>query len=102
MKTIKVVFRQDVPEDFTGIVEFSDETRIWYKEGKVHRKDGPAKEWRDSHKEWYLEDIFYKRINLKDYIILDYYQGNHNLMWYKLLGKDNVFDCPDIPRLIMK
>jgi len=31
----------------------------WYFEGKRHRKDGPAVEWYDGDKEWYLNGVKY-------------------------------------------
>ena len=33
---------------------FEDETK-WYKEGKLHRLDGPAIEWSDGDREWWIE-----------------------------------------------
>ncbi len=82
--------------------EFPNGKKCWYKEGERHREDGPAIEWADGDKAWYLEDIEYKKINLKNYVILDSYQGNYNLMWYKLLDEDKVFEYPDIQGLIEK
>ena len=26
----------------------------WYLNGKLHREDGPAKEWKNGYKKWYL------------------------------------------------
>ena len=34
-------------------LERSDGTKEWYKEGRLHREDGPAIEWSDGTKEWY-------------------------------------------------
>ena len=31
------------------------ETKTWYKEGKLHREDGPAIEWADGLKYWFIE-----------------------------------------------
>jgi len=28
----------------------------WYKDGLLHREDGPAIEWANGDKEWYIED----------------------------------------------
>jgi hypothetical protein len=125
MKTIKIKDLSEIPENFTGIVHFLSETKEWYKEGKLHREDGPAveypsgtKEWykegkrhreegpacefSNGYKQWWLESECYSHINLNDYIILDYYEGKCNLMWYKLLNKDKIIECPDIPGLIEK
>jgi hypothetical protein len=56
MKTIKVKFGHDVPPNFTGlaIFEYGDGTKIWCKNGKWHREDGPAKEWKDGSVEYYI------------------------------------------------
>jgi hypothetical protein len=54
MKTI-TISTQFIPVNFTGIVEFPDGTKKWYKEGKYHREDGPAVEFLDGSKEWYRE-----------------------------------------------
>ena len=35
-------------------VEYSDGTKSWYLNGKRHRTDGPAVEWDDGTKEWFL------------------------------------------------
>ncbi len=124
MKTIKIKFWSEVPKNFTGIVEcenskcwfkegkfhredgpareFYDGINLWYKDGNVHREDGPAKEWPSGYKEWYLKDQYYYEISLKNYIVLDYYKGKYDLMWYKLLDKDKISEHPDIPGLIVK
>jgi hypothetical protein len=148
MKIVKAKNWSDIPKNFTGIVEFSDGSKYWYKkgephrenapaiewvngskywykEGKRHREDGPAieipngnKEWykegkrhRDDGpavvfsggtKQWWLEGKHYSEINLKDYVILDHDKGKYGLMCYKLLGKNDIFEHPDIPGLIIK
>ena len=70
-----------VPENFTGIAEnnghkiwykngklhredgpaceYTNGTKYWYKNGKLHREDGPAVEDADGKKFWYLNDIKY-------------------------------------------
>ena len=102
MKEIKVKNESEIPKNFTGIIEFPNVYKMYLKEGKEHRENGPAVEWWDGHKEWYLESRRYFQLNLNDYAILDFYQGPHNLMWYKLLGKNKIFEYPDIPGLIVK
>jgi len=124
MKTIRIRNYDNLPPNYTGIVQMS-ESKFWLKEGKLHRENGPAKEWIDGsnfwylnglahridgpaiefsngHKEWWVEGKEFKQINLKDYVVLDYYQGNYNLVWYKILGKNKIFEYPDIPGLITK
>jgi hypothetical protein len=34
--------------------EYTDGTKEWYKEGKLHRENGPAIEWADGRKEWWI------------------------------------------------
>jgi len=50
--------------------------RSWYKEGKLHRENGPASEWNDGEKHWYYEgkeikcestEEFLRIINLKTF-----------------------------------
>ena len=54
MKTIKVRHYSEVPKRFTGIVEYPDGSKEWYRNDKRHRIDGPAVEWADGLKHWYL------------------------------------------------
>jgi hypothetical protein len=35
-------------------IECSDGTKFWYLNGKFHREDGPAVEWSNGYKAWYL------------------------------------------------
>ena len=35
-------------------VHVYDGTKFWFLNGKLHRTDGPAKEWSDGSKEWFL------------------------------------------------
>jgi hypothetical protein len=37
-----------------GLYIDNDGTKVWYKNGKLHREDGPAIEWAHGTKEWYL------------------------------------------------
>lgn len=124
-ETIKVNAVEEIPSNYTGIVEFANGTKNWFKDGKVHREDGPAVEWANGDrgwykngephredgpafesvngsKEWYLEDQYYPQINLEDYKILNFYKGKNDLIWYRLLDEDEVIDYPDIPGLIEK
>ena len=34
---------------------YSNGTKYWYLNGKLHREDGPAIEWADGYKFWYLD-----------------------------------------------
>jgi hypothetical protein len=124
-KTIKIKNWSDIPKNFTGVAEYEngskswykdgkrhrrngpavecfDGTKYWYKEGDPHREDGPAVEYSDGVKNWYLEGKFYGRLSLSNYVVLDSYKGEYGIMWHKLLGKDKVVEYPDIPGLIEK
>lgn len=102
MTTIKVNSWVEIPIDYTGIAEWSTGSKYWFKNGKYHRLGGPAIEFSIGRKEWWLEHQEYSQINLKDFIILDHYKGKFAIMWYKLLDKDEIFEYPDIPGLIIK
>lgn len=51
---------------------FEDHVEYHNEDGKLHRLDGPAVEWNDGGKEWwingvpYIEDEFNKKINKPD------------------------------------
>jgi hypothetical protein len=53
MKTIKIRDYSELPTDFTGIVKYTSGTKVWYRNGKRHRTDGPAIEHFDGTKQWY-------------------------------------------------
>ncbi len=56
MKTIKVKNWREIPNDYTGIIESISGDFYWFKNGKWHREDGPAKIWSNGYKFWYLDD----------------------------------------------
>ena len=45
-------------EETTYIVKVNKYGTKWYLDGQLHRKDGPAIEWIDGDKEWYLYGVF--------------------------------------------
>ena len=47
-----------VPENFTGIAE-NNGNKVWYKNCKLHREDGPACEYSNGSKFWFLNGIEY-------------------------------------------
>ncbi len=59
-------------------IEYNDGHKSWYINGKRHREDGPAVEWNDGYKRWYLNNRRYSEqeyypviINIKLKRILD-------------------------------
>ena len=54
MSVMMVERWEDIPKNYTGIIEYPDGTKYWYLNGKLHRTDGPAIEYADGTKSWYL------------------------------------------------
>lgn len=59
----KTVFR-----NFTGIIEYLSGARHWFLNEKRHRIDGPAIEWHDGTKEWWINNIKVSEEQYKLYI----------------------------------
>jgi hypothetical protein len=102
MKVIKIEISSEIPENYTGIAEYPNGDKYWFKEGKYHRLDGPVFEWANGYKRYYLEGVFYRQVDLKDFVVLDHYQGKYGIIWYKLLDENEILEHPDIPGLIEK
>jgi hypothetical protein len=52
--TIKLIQEAEkIPDNFTGIAEYSSGSKEWYQNGKRHREDGPAIEYFNGTKCWY-------------------------------------------------
>ncbi len=111
MEQIEVESMSEVPENYTGVVLFDSTRRrghdgmtafFVYENGKRHNPGGPACEWNDGEKGWYLEGEEFLQINLEDFVVLDYYKGKYDIMWCKLLDKNEIIEYPDIPGLIMR
>ena len=61
----------------TGCVQWFNGTKEWYKEGKLHREDGPAVEYADGTKEWYKDDELHRL----EGPAVEFTNGNKE--WYK-------------------
>jgi hypothetical protein len=61
MNTLKIIPSSEFPVNYTGIVEQSNGDLIWYYKGKVHREDGPAIDYPNGYKAWYLNGIKYSQ-----------------------------------------
>lgn len=125
MKIIKINSHSEIPDNFTGIVEYEypNGTR-YFKEGKVHREDGPAVQWADGYKEWYKEDklhridgpaveyingkkewwvdgIQYAERDLeyfcKNCVFLGKEKRKHELVWLRFLDEDGIEEYPIVP-----
>ena len=51
-------------------------TKFWYRDGKLHREDGPAAEYADGDKEWYLNGELHR----EDGPAIEYASGTKH--WY--------------------
>lgn len=49
-------------------IEYSDGDKYWYINNKRHRLDGPAVEWSDGTKYWYINDNNYTEQEFQQYI----------------------------------
>jgi hypothetical protein len=54
MNILKVRRHSEIPENYTGITEYPNGTKVWYLNGLCHRVDGPALEYLGGYKEWWL------------------------------------------------
>jgi hypothetical protein len=73
--TITVETSADIPDEFTGITEWSDGSKRWWLNGELHREDGPAYEGSNGYKQWWLDGKYYfsnteLRERKSNYIIL--------------------------------
>jgi hypothetical protein len=124
MKTIKISEKDSIPNNFTGIAEYQNGTKIWFKErnihredgpaieqsdgikiwyieGKIHRLDGPAIEYSAGRKEWWIEDYLYSPEKLSYFtnssVYLGKEKGQHGLEWLKFLTENGIEEFPIIP-----
>lgn len=58
------IHREDGPASISN-----DGTKGWLIEGKLHRLDGPALEWSTGEIEWWIQGKHYTKINFNNYLI---------------------------------
>ena len=103
MKTIKVKHGDGVPKDYTGIVEFEDGEKIWFKDGNLHREDDPANVFSNAYERWLLDGKLVwgstQKLDLTNKIILSKSQHPKysRVQIWKILDKDEVYDLTVIP-----
>ena len=66
-----ILHREDGPA-----VEWFEGSKYWYINGKLHREDGPACEWADGSKFWYLNSKYHR----EDGPAIEYADGEK--LWY--------------------
>lgn len=57
-------------------IEYSDGGKFWYKEGNLHREGGPAREYSNGNKEWWIEGNLHR----EDGPAVEYSNGQKG--WY--------------------
>lgn len=126
METIQVQYTTAIPKNFTGIAEYPNGDKHWFKDGKLHREDGPAIEWvegpkfwwiegirhriagpaveySDGIKEWWIEGKNYSENKLKTLtelsIFLGKEKGKHNLEWLSFLTEKGIEEFAIVPEM---
>ncbi len=104
MNTIKIKHWSEIPDDYTGIIEWSNGDNWWYKNGKFHREDGPAKIWNNGYKSWYLDSRYiwtsnWDKFDLKNHIVLSKEQHPEysGVQVWKYLNKNEIKERIIIP-----
>ena len=81
MKTIKYRTYQDVPDNYTGIIEYPDGTKKWFSSRRLHREDGPAIEYPDGIKYWHLNGKQYTKEEHFQYVAKNHPESIRKLIW---------------------
>jgi len=89
MKTIKINYGEFIPDNYTGITEWWNGDKCWYKEGKYHRLNGPAIIYPSGLKYWYKEG----KLHREDGPAVNFPSGHKE--WYKE-GKYHRLDGPAV------
>ena len=76
MKIIEIGYYDEVPIYYTGIVQRANVHKEWYKNGVLHREDGPAMELINEDKHWYINGERHR----EDGPAIEY--GNGTKEWY--------------------
>jgi len=63
-KAKTILHREDGPA-----VEWADGDKVWFVNGKQHRLDGPAIELNDGYKSWVVDDVFIMSVDNKGRLI---------------------------------
>ncbi len=67
----------DAPDNFTGMIEYSDGDKHWYKNDELHREDGPAVEYSNGDKSWFKNG----QLHREDGPAIE--DANGDKSWYK-------------------
>jgi len=90
-----------VGQDFTGVIEGILNDKSWFKNGKRHREDGPAIEWKLGSKEWYIDGVKYEIYDLEHMlryaVLLETKKGKYDLKWLRFFTEEGIKEFPIIP-----
>jgi hypothetical protein len=91
--------RSDAPENYTGILEYPNRTKEWFKNGNPHREDGPAVECANGTKEWWLNG----KLHREDGPAVEYASG-HKEWWldYRFVCNDSLLHYLDNNYIVLE
>jgi hypothetical protein len=58
-------------------IEWADGTRSWYLNNQRHREDGPAMEWSDGTRSWYWNGLLHRELGPA----IEHASGTHEWYW---------------------
>ena len=56
MDILRLDYSEDLPENYSGIVEYKNIGMCYYLNGLFHREDGPVIIWKDGSKYWFINN----------------------------------------------
>ena len=103
MNIIKMKSHVEIPQNYTGVVEWEDGDKRWYKNSKYHREDGPVIFGKNDYKSWYLDGNFIcnsnGKLDLTNKIVLSKSQHPEYplVQVWKILGPNGLYRQIVIP-----
>jgi len=88
-------------EDGPAII-WEDGLKEWWREGKTHRIDGPAIESSNGNQYWFIDGEIYSfdtlnSLSQKANVFLDKEKGKYDLEWLKFFTENGIKEFPVIP-----
>ena len=81
VKIVGVKHWKEIPDDYTGVIEFCNGTKEWISKGKLHRLDGHALELDNGEKYWFIDDKEYTKEEHFQYVAEHYPEFIKKLIW---------------------
>jgi len=102
--TLKFPYWKDAPENYTGIIDRTNGVNgsiEYYRDGLLHRIDGPAIKYMAGNEYWYVDgDIYFvSSLNwfIEHSVFLKKEKGKYDLYWLKFLTEKGIEEFPIIP-----